>query len=190
MYLDSFVEYINATIKTRMGQKASRSKFYGVCKIVEKDLNGEKTVVLFDNQGNDIEIQDDSYWLIIYHRFIGYSFQPNEVNQVNSYGDGASTKSAFANFIMGVYGDRQNLNLTDQELASSIGFNFPDVLPNSLIIQLTGMQQAIISPLSTNQIPTTEPIKAENENIFFTLSYRISITGDRECLTDCAPDCI
>ena len=189
MYLDSFVDYLNATIKTRMGSKASRSRFYGVCKIVEKDLNGEKTVVIYDNTGNDFTVQDDTYWLIIYHRFLGYSFQSNEVNAVNSFGDGASTKAAFANFVMGVYGDRKNLNLTDLELMASVSFSFPDVVPQSIISQLTGMQQAIFSPVSSNSTPT-EPIITNPENIFFTLNYRIAISGDVNCLSDCYPDCV
>lgn len=193
MYLDTIVDYINNTVRTRMGRKASHSRFYGICKAVSK--GDDKTIVYYDNDGNDINVQDDSYNLFCYHRFTGFSFQVNELNLNDSYGRGASTKTAFANFIMGVYGNRKGLQMTDQELAASICFNFPDVMERNLVNQLTGVQNVIISPVSTlNQEtryqPSTEPITPDAENIFFTVNYRISITGDVGCLSQCNPECI
>lgn len=189
MYLDNIVDYINAQVKLRMGAKASHSRFYGICKIVEKD-DAEKTVVLYDNAGNDVLVQDDSNWLFVYHRFLGYTFQLNEVNAKDSFGDGASTKSAIGNFVMGVYGNREFLEMTDQQLTASVAFNFPDVVPLSLIESLTGLKNVIISPLQTNNIPTSEPMKPSAEDIFFTLTYRIAFMGDVSCLADCEPNCI
>lgn len=191
MYLDKLVGYINAQLKTRLGVKASNSRFFGVCKIVERDRDGEKTIVLYDNAGNDDVVIDDTNSLFVYHRFVGWSIQPNEVNQKNSFGDGANTKTAFANFIMGVYGNRAVLNLTDQELTASVIFNFPDIVPNSLTSELTGLTQSMISPLSTNNNDAnlSEGIMVEKEDIFFTVNYRIAIIGDTSCLADCEIDC-
>ena len=192
MYLDKIVDFINAQLKLRMGNKASHSRFYGICKFVEKDIGGEKAIVLYDNAGNDTVVIDDSQWLLCYHRFIGWAFAPNEQNQENSYGDGASTKTAFANFVMGVYGSREYLNLTDQELTASISFNFPDIVPQSLVSELRGMKQCMVSPLSTNNSTASESerIEVSKEDIFFTLNYRVAIIGDTGCLADCEPDCV
>lgn len=190
MYLDQIVDYINSTVKLRMGAKAAHSEFYGICKIVEKDLDGEKAVILYDNAGNDINVEDDSFHLFCYHRFLGFTFQPNEVNAKDSYGDGSSLKSANANFVMGVYGNRRMLDLTDQELTSSICFNFPDDMPGQLTGQLTGIGKIIISPVSTNNQNTQEPLKPSAENIFFTINYKALIVGDVSCLTQCNPVCL
>lgn len=192
MYLDQIVEYINAQVKFRMGSKASHSKFYGICKFVEKDIGGESAVVLYDNSGNDQVVMDDSLWMVCYHRFIGWSLLTNEVNQNNSFGDNITTKTAYANMVMGVYGSRSLLNMTDQELTASIAFNFPDVMPLSLVTQLIGIKQCIVSPLSTNNDSAQENEKMDvsKEDIFFTLNYRVSITGDVSCLADCEPNCI
>ncbi len=192
MYLDTVVEFINAQLKLRMGAKASHSRFYGICKFVTKDIGGGRAVVLYDNAGNDQVVIDDSQWLICYHRFLGWTFAPNEQNQQNSYGDGASTKLAFANFVMGVYGSREFLDMTDQELTASISFNFPDVFPQSLVNGLNGLKQCIISPLSTNNNTAgeSERIEVAKEDIFFTLNYRAAIVGDVTCLADCEPNCI
>lgn len=191
MYLDIIVSYINEQLKVRLGAKAAQSRFYGVCKLVEKD-NEDKTVVLYDNAGSDTVVIDDSYTLFAYHRFLGWSMLSNEQNAANSYGDGASTKSGFANFIMAVYADRARLNLTDQELTASVVFNFPDVLPQYLTAQLDGMKLCVVSPTGTNNnnAEEGERLKLEKENIFFTVNYRVAITGDVTCLADCEPDCI
>lgn len=187
MYLDNIISYINSTVKLRMGSKAARAKFYGMCKIVDRD--GTQAVIEYDNQGSDVNIQDDTYHLIVYHRFLGFVFQSNEINAKDSYGDGASTKSAYANFLMGVYGNRKFLDLTDQELTASICFNFPDEMPPQLLSQLTGAMRVLISPISTNNDKHSEPLQPESENIFFTVNYRAAITGDVACLSQCNPDC-
>lgn len=172
-----------------MGSKSAHSRFHGICKIVERD-DQQKSIVFYDNAGSDVRIGDDSYHLECYHRFSGFTFQPNEQNAKDSYGDGVSTKTAFANFVMGVYGDRKNLDMTDQELMASIAFNFPDVMPSALTSQLTGIGKVIVSPVSTTNGVGQEPLKPFAENIFFTLNYRISITGNVDCLSQCNPDCV
>lgn len=188
MYLDSFIDFINSTVKSRLGSKSAQARFHGICKIV--DHGEDQGVVFYDNAGNDYRIGDDSFGLECYHRFTGFSFQANEQNAKDSFGDSVSTKTAFANFVMGVYGNRKSLEMTDQELMASVAFNFPDIVPSSLTNQLTGIQRAIISPMSTTNGVGQEPIKPFAENIFFTMNYRISITGDVGCLSQCNPDCI
>jgi hypothetical protein len=192
MYIDKLVDYINSHLKLRLGAKASNSKFYGVSKLVIKDNDGDKTIVLYDNAGNDQLIIDDTNSLFVYHRFLGWSLATNEQNQVNSFGDGASTKNAFANMVMAVYASRSTINLTDQELTASIVFNFPDIVPRSLTSELTGLTQAMISPVSTNNnnADVSEGLAVEKEDIFFTVNYRIAIIGDTACLADCEPDCV
>lgn len=189
MYLDSIIDFINATVKTRMGSKAAHSRFYGICKIVSKD-DDEKAVVMYDNAGNDVVIGDDSLHLECYHRFTGFSFQSSEQNQNNSFGRGTSNKSAFANFVMVVLGNRKSLEMTDQELTASLAFNFPDKLNQELVNQLTGVNNIVISPVSTENNPTGEPLNPYSENIFFSLKYRVAISGNVDCLSACYPTCV
>jgi hypothetical protein len=112
---------------------------------------------------------------------------PSEVNQALSFGDGAAVKRQVYNMIMVVYGDRERLRITNEELSSRMYLAFPERIPDQGM--MIGIKQLSISPLSQNNISqgagsvsAIEGIACEPENILFSIAYKVDMNIDSGCI--------
>lgn len=194
MYAPQIVKYINAVLQSQLsGKQFQRGIYFDIAKQVIRKGDGEDQtpfVVIFDNEGNDLsDIINDKYSLVVYHRMTGYGFTAIEQNQRDSFGDGARVKGLTMNMVMVVYGNRNVLKMTNEELSALMYCYFPSELPPSLKEQLVGLQQVSFSPVATNnvsaQIEQTEGIKVHPENILFALNYVVKEEVNTICFGGC-----
>ena len=191
MYAPQIVSYINSVLKAYLsGSQFQQGVYHGIAKQVIRTKDNHPFIVIFDNEGNDMsDFINDKYSLSVYHRMTGYTFSEEAQNQNDSFGDSARTKGLQMNMVMVVYGDRNRLKMTNEELSALMYVYFPSEIPQNIRTQLTGIEVANISPLTTNnnsaQVEQSEGIKVEVENILFTLNYVIKEKINTSCIQAC-----
>jgi len=191
MYATQIVKYINAKLKANLsGSQFQQGMYFGLAKQVVRNQDNTPFIVIFDNEGNDLsDFINDKYSITVYHRMTGQTFFPVEQNQATSFGDGAEVKGTVMNMVMVVYGDRNKLKMTNEELCSLMYVYFPTVMEDSLRTQLTGLQNVNFSPVSSNnisaQVSQSEGITCEVENILFSINYQIREQIDANCIEQC-----
>lgn len=194
MYASAIVKYINAVLEQRLSSANFRQgKYYGIAqiaKIKESDDSVSMKPVIFDNEGIDInKIIDDVYSFVVYHRTLAFQFANIDNNQKFSFGDGASNKTQIINMVMVVYGDREKLQITQEQFTSLIYFMFPSEVLDEVKSQMQGVQTLTVSPVSSNNVSLSvmqqEGIMCEQENILFSIQYQIRMQVNGNCFNDC-----
>ena len=191
MYAPQIVTYINAVLQAYLsGKQFQQGVYFGIAKQVVRNKDNQPFIVIFDNEGNDLsDFISDKYSISVYHRMNGYSFSGIVDNEAFSFGDGAKTKGLAMNMVMVVYGDRNRLKMTNEELAALIYVYFPSEVPQNIRVQLTGLERLTISPTSTNnnsiQVQQAEGIECHPENILFTINYTINELINTNCIAAC-----
>ena len=186
-HLNNIVSFINDHLKENAlkSRKFQGGQFYGLAKkvtIVDDENHAKPAVMTSDGYGIEVT-PDETYPISIYHRCLGGSFA-----DALGWGDGLGI-SELNNMLMVVYADPAKVEITQEDLAFIIAAGLPDKKFSISDENTAKRASAKVTPLSfendSKKVFTGEyeaGVLPQPQAIYFSLSYRIETTADRECV--------
>jgi len=188
-HLNKIVKAINDHLKA--GALKSESfqggKFYGLAKKVMRigeNLSAVPTVMASDGIGTDVT-PDETYPFSIYHRCLNGAFVDD---YTTGFGDGHGIKES-NQMVAIVYADPQKVDISQEDLAFLIASGLPTAKIEITDTVHNKRSSALITPLGFNNdsynVYTGEyqgVYALQPQSIYFSLSYKIEITADRDCV--------
>lgn len=191
-FLDATTEIINTSIKesTLSDKRFQRGKFYAIANLIPRE-EGEATitipVLIKDRDGSEEEIGfNDVYPFILYHRVLSINH-----DYIEPEGDEKLVRET-ANMIAVVYGDRNILMLSQEQLVSGVQAGFPqgltatqkdewnlsnaDIVTDSVNLESRNVFSGEMSNVNYNLKPNS---------ILFSINYKIIMDYDRDCIDIC-----
>lgn len=164
--------------------------FYGLAKKVgikgagEDDRKAKASVLTSDGHGTDV-YPDGTYPFSIYHRCLNGAFS---INHDTSYGDHSGIKESNS-MVAIVYADPKKVGITQEDLAFLIGAGLLLNKVPATSADASKKSWADVIPIGFNndsrQVFTGEyeaEYALQPQSIFFSISYKIEITADRDCV--------
>lgn len=189
-HLNKIVDFINDHLKS--GALSSRSfqggMFYGLAKKVTRTGdNGSSLPAIMTSDGLGVEVTpDETYPFSIYHKCLNGQFS----NGLPSSGFGdAFPIQEVNNMVAIIYADPSKIKTTQEDLAFIIAAGLPsakfkieDKVTNK---KAWAKVEATSFNNDSQQVFTGEYEAAyglQPQSIYFSLSYRVEITADRDCV--------
>lgn len=188
-HLSQIVNTINTHLKTGALKSSAfqGGMFYGLAKKVFR-LNSEGTAVpaIMASDGVGIEVTpDETYPFSIYHKCLNGTFQDD---LSKGFGDGHGIKES-NQMVAIVYADPQKIKISQEDLAFIIASGMPEQKMKIENTELGTLSYASVAVTGFNndsyQVFTGEyesSFGLKPQSIYFSLSYRIEITADRNCV--------
>jgi len=199
-FLKEIVSYINTNLSENGGLASSvfaGKQLYGISTLLPiQPLEGTEYSIpgFLNDQGDAVYVGvDDSYPVIIYHRIISSSYS---ISDVGGFGDREAMTQEESEGRLVVFGRRDVIKKTDEELADIVVMSIPDVLPPSFISRYNSLGLSFASVATTDvnkdreQAFTEEygnitPLPLKPEHIFFAVSYQITTLFNKACYAAC-----
>ena len=193
--LDQVVDILNKRLEDKIlvGSSFSNAKYYGLAYTAQDPDNPVlKPYVYKDSNIYDASI-DDTYNFSIYHKCASISFKDGV--QIQSWGDGDSRFQMICEMSAIVFGDREILNHTQEDLilkiSSGLNYSFTknDLLDGGIDRIKSTALRANNNSLSVFQgeygSNTNYPLQISS--VYFGINYQLEITADINCLqcTNC-----
>jgi hypothetical protein len=193
-YLKKIVGFINQELQANLLNDScySNSKIIGLCQVLPRQ-KGERLELLPSYVDNDGEAQyvgpDDDYDLIIYHRLNRIAVSKANLK---SFGDTRQLDANSAQMSLVVFGLRNKLKLSNDELAVRIQANFPQAATKALLTEMTFQACNInINDIILNDL---QVFQEEFQNIGFFLKpdqflFKVNYTIESAFLKECFKTC-
>ena len=122
--LSEITSFINDELRReQFGSKRFQGRWSGIAELITTS-ESETVPCLVANNGTTTKLGiDDTYSFEVYHRMIGGSFESGD-----DFGDLRNRKETHE-MVMIVMGDRDRLELTNEQIISGLAMGFPMVLP-------------------------------------------------------------
>lgn len=193
-YLKCIVDYINKTLNEELfaGDCFSNRKVIGLAQSLPKN-SGEKIQLLPSYVNNDGEANyvgpEEDYDLIIYHRIT--SILVTRAN-LKAYGDTRQLDANVAKIGLVVFGRRDKLKLTNDELAILLQASMPQAATKEILKQLQ-FQAANIN-LTEIVLTDLQVFQEEFQNVTYFLKpeqflFKINYTIESAFLKECFKKC-
>lgn len=195
-YLKYIVNYINQTLDQQLlnDDCFSNKKVIGLAQSLPK-TNGDKIQLLPSYVDNDGEAQyvgpEDDYDLIIYHRI--NSIPIGKATNLRAYGDTRQLDANVAKVALVVFGRRDKLKLTNDELAILLQAAMPEAATKELLTELQftstniNLTEIVLNDLQVFQeeFQNVEYF-LKPEQFLFKINYQIESAFLKECFkTNC-----
>lgn len=190
-HLANIVNAINShltggALKSQMFQGG---KFYGLAQkvTIQSDENTTKpAIITSDGYGEEVT-PDGTYPICLYHRCLNGAFQTENIRE--QFGDGMTSIIEANNMLMVVYADPKKIETTQEDLAYLIAAGLPQKRLETTTTANGKIAKSKIIPVSfdndSQRVYTGEYMAGyfpQPGSIYFSLSYRIETTADRECV--------
>lgn len=194
-YLKTIVKYINQTLlKTVLNDKRfQNSKVIEIAQALPRK-NGKKLEYLPSYVDNDGEAKyvgaEDDFDLIIYHKINSIDVSKATVNK--GFGDDTGYQGNVARMSMIIFGRRDKLKLTNDDLSLYLQSNIPEAVTKQLLVELQfkaaniNINSIVLNDLQVFQeeYPSFE-FFLKPEQFLFKINYTIESAYLKRCFNNC-----
>ena len=192
-FIKEVVDYINTSLQSdKLSASVYKTKLMGIAQTGIREDDNFPMIVDSNGQGV-FEAFNDAYNLVIYHRCLSSNYT---VDVDKGFGDNNANMIEEASMKMVVWGNRNSLNLTQEQLFFQIisgitnnparsyftqnGLNQPPII--SIGAVTNNSQDVFNSEFKINGV--SYPIKPEH--IYFSINYSITTHYAASCTDGCA----
>jgi hypothetical protein len=185
--IHEIVASINSTLKSEQftSKRFQQGEFYAIAELL-KNESEELVPCVVDNYGDTTIVSiDDTKPIQVYHRVLGIDFK-----RTQDFGDLKSVTEGY-DMVMVVIGDRNRLQLNQEEIISGVVAGFPlDFTQANLTTW--GLKSVEIEPgeintdkerVFRNEFNTQAALKSNT--IIFSFPYKVITEIDQSCFTLC-----
>lgn len=132
--LAEIVDLVNTELqRTQFGAKRfQKGRWNGITELVTTSEN-ETVPCVVDNNGDTTKLgMDDTYSFEVYHRMLAANFEVGE----DDFG-ASRNRREISDMVIVMMGDRDRLELTNEQIISGLALGFPVILPKDEVLALS-----------------------------------------------------